>query len=112
MFTLLAISLGLASLMILLRPFLRIRANVRTNSHQIDVHPLNQTQAALFEQIDQLHKDMEMQIISKVEFSHQIVLLKEQIAINLMQLEQLKNTLSQADVPIQSSSTTERNSQP
>ena len=67
---------------------------------------------ALFEQIDQLHKDMEMQIISKVEFSHQIVLLKEQIAINFMQLEQVKNTLAEADVPIQSSSTTEKNSQP
>ena len=53
-----------------------------------------------------------MQIISKVEFSHQIVLLKEQIAINFMQLEQVKNTLAEADVPIQSSSTTERNSQP
>ena len=112
MFTLLAISLGIASLMILLRPFLHIRANVRTNSHQIDVHPLNQTKTALFQQIDQLHKDMEMQIISKDEFSHQIVLLKEQIAINFMQLEQLNNTLAEADVPIQSRSKTERNSQP
>lgn len=112
MFTLLAISLGIASLMILLRPFLRIRTNVQSTTHQTDVHPLNQTQTALFDQIDQLHTDMEMQIISEDEFSRQMVLLKEQIAVNFMQLEQLENTLAEADVPIQTSGKTERDSQP
>ncbi|MQF65365.1 hypothetical protein FIM04_04545 [SAR202 cluster bacterium AC-409-J13_OGT_754m] len=111
MYTLLAISLGIASLLILISPFLRIRTKVRADSPPTYLQHLKQTRTALFDEIDQLHKDMEMKILSKEEFSLQMVLLKDQIAINFMQSEELKNTLATVDVEIHTSNKAEGNSQ-
>ena len=97
MYTLLAVSLGIASLLILLHPFIRARTKGQNDDAHSYLHDLTQIRNSLFNRMDQLHKDLGMETVSNEEFALQMDVLRNQIALNLMEFGELEKRLNTVD---------------